>query len=322
MIYDSVMCVSPRHKEIALKAIKSLYLFTESRKIFIITSRNNFTLFRNELDASLPIYLLDEDKIIENVNLNSLEDYFAKRIGKRRRAGWYFQQFLKMSVSNLPEVADYYLIWDSDTILLRSIAFFDDSETVLINPRMEYHKPYFDILKKTVCIDRKVDFSFISEHLMIKKSYMKELVKVLEVRASNEMSWIKLILNSIEDQYLSASGFSEFETYGNFIACNYKDSFKCRFLKSTRCGGVYYGLNPSKHDIFCLMLAGYTFVTFENWHSKLNKPIRVVIAVGIVINKALSRVLYKACVFLHCLTIFHGSQLKAAQMISRSNSWP
>jgi hypothetical protein len=317
MIYDSVVCVSPRHQEIALKAIKSLHIFTESRKIFVITSSNYFVTFRNELDASYPIYLLDEDKIIKNINLNLLEDYFAKRIGKRQRAGWYFQQFLKMAVSNLPEVADYYLIWDSDTILLRSISFFDDSETVLINPRTEYHQPYFEVLKKTVFIDRKVDFSFISEHLMVKKTYMKELIKVFEIRASNEMSWVELILNSIEDQYLKASGFSEFETYGNFIAVNYKNSFKCRSLKSTRRGGVYYGLNPSKHNIFCLMLAGYTFVTFENWHSKLNKPVRVVIAVGIVINKVLSRVLYRGCVFLHYLTIFRGSQLQSAQKISR-----
>lgn len=90
MIYDSVLCVSSLHKDIAIKAIRSLHLFAQSRKIFVITSRKKFTFFKNMLEDRLPVYLLDEDEIIENISLRVIQDYFTRRIGTSQRAGWYF----------------------------------------------------------------------------------------------------------------------------------------------------------------------------------------------------------------------------------------
>jgi len=307
MIYDSVLCVATRHKNIALKAIRSLHLFTQSRKIFVITPQHNFAFFENTLDECLPVCLLDEDKIIENISLSVIQKYFTQRIGTPLRAGWYFQQFLKMSVSNIPDVADHYLIWDSDTILLQPLTFFDHDRTVFINPKIEDHEPYFKALKKTTDIEKQVDFSFISEHLMVNKSYMSELVHNFRAKASDEVSWVELILNSIDNDHLGASGFSEFETYGNFIALNYKDSFKCRSIKSTRNGAMYFGMNPNKHDILLFMLAGHAFVTFEAWKSGSSNRIAR--------NKTLSKIIYKSCLFLCYLTKYYGGQLNAASRI-------
>jgi Family of unknown function (DUF6492) len=307
MIYDSVLCVAMRHKDIALKAIRSLHLFTQSRKIFVITSHHNFTFFEDALDQRLPVYLLDEDNVIENINLGVLQDYFTQRIGTPLRSGWYFQQFLKMSISNLPDTADHYLIWDSDTILLRSPTFFDPDGTVLINPKIEDHKPYFEVLKKTLGMEKQVDFSFISEHLMINKSYMSKLIHSFTTKASGETSWVELILNSIDDDSLGASGFSEFETYGNFIALNYKDSFKCRSIKSTRNGALHFGMNPNRHDILLFMLAGHTFVTFESWQAAPSDRVAR--------NQVLSRIIYHFCLVLSYLAKYFREQIDAANQI-------
>jgi len=309
MIYDSVLCVSSRHKDIALKAIRSLHLFTQSRKIFIITSRQNFTFFENMLEARFPVYLLDEDEIIENINLRVLQEYFTRRIGTSLRAGWYFQQFLKMSVCNLSDVADHYLIWDSDTVLLQPLIFFDQDVRVLVNPKTEYHQPYFELIKKALGIEKQIGFSFISEHFMINKSYMNELVCNFMTRSSSEISWVELILNSIDDVHLFISGFSEFETYGNFVALKYKDSFKCRSLKSTRYGTMHYGMNPNKYDIFNLMLAGYAFASFEVWQSASKKRIAA--------NKAISGIIYMSCLFLHRLTNRYSERLSASAELCR-----
>ena len=307
MIYDSVLCVAMRHKDIALKAIRSLHLFTQSRKIFVITSRHNFTFFEDALDKSLPVHLLDEDQVIENTKLSALQDYFTQRIGTPLRSGWYFQQFLKMAISNLPDTADHYLIWDSDTILLRSLTFFDADGKVFVNPKIEDHKPYFEVLQKIIGVEKQVDFSFISEHLMINKSYMSELIHSFVTKASDKISWVELILNSIDDDSLSVSGFSEFETYGNFIALNYKDSFRCRSIKSTRNGALYFGMNPNKHDLLLFMLAGHTFVTFETWQSAPSDRISR--------NQALSRIIYHSCLFLYYLTKYFREQINAVNKI-------
>ncbi|HON58913.1 MAG TPA: DUF6492 family protein [Smithella sp.] len=173
ILYDAVMCVSLPHRDMALKAIRSLQVFAAPRKIFVITARQNFAFFQSKLDSHFPLCLLDEDRVIQDITLRVLQDYFARRIGDIRRAGWYFQQFLKMSACNLPDLADHYLIWDSDTVLLQPLTFFGHDGIVLINPKTEHHSPYFTTMQKLLGIGKQVSFSFISEHLMIKKQYMK-----------------------------------------------------------------------------------------------------------------------------------------------------
>lgn len=297
-----MLCVSSKHKDIALKAIRSLYLFSQSRKIFVITSLNNFTFFENRLETRLPVYLLDEDQLIENINLRVIQNIFDQRIGSHQRSGWYFQQFLKMYICNLSDVADHYLIWDSDTILLRAVDFFDKDGRVLVNPTTQYHQPYFNLITKILGIKKQVIFSFISEHFMIRKTYMKELISNFTTR---DTSWVELILNSIDNQDLRRSGFSEYETYGNFIALNYKNSFNCRPIKSTRNGAKYYGKNPNKYDIFSLMQACYMFATFEARPPTLTMRIAV--------NKVNSRINYTHC---HLTNRCNG-RLNAAAEICR-----
>ena len=125
MIYDVVLTISSKHKNIALKSIKSLQLFSNPMKLFIITSKNNFKFFNTYLESRSSIILIDEDLVIKNMNLREIKNIFLKRLGSDKRAGWYFQQFLKMEISLNNQIADYYLIFDSDSILLQSINFFN-----------------------------------------------------------------------------------------------------------------------------------------------------------------------------------------------------
>lgn len=267
MVYDTVICVSPEHKYIAIKAIKSLHLFTESKKIFVITSHDNFDFFQNKLNNNFPITLIDENTLIDKIELNIIKNILIDRIGSPQRAGWYFQQFLKMSASTLPEIENYYLIWDSDTILLHPIDFFDQNGKVLINPKTEHHKPYFKLLDKVLDIQKQVDFSFISEHLMVNKFYMKELIDLIQDRFNNELSWVEIIINSIDNKDLGGSGFSEYEFYGNYIASRHKNSYMIKPLKSLRDGTKFYGSSPSKYDLCQLMRNDFVFVTFEIWQT-------------------------------------------------------
>jgi len=264
MTYDSVMCVGGRHEEIALKAINSLQLFSECDRIFIITTSVNFPFFERCLPEQHSLRLLDEDRIASGLNLNVVKEILYQRIGSADRAGWYFQQFLKMSMSHHPEIADHYLIWDSDTVLLKGIDFFSDNK-VLVNPKEECHPPYFKTIKKLLDLERQVDFSFISEHLMVKSAYMRELIAELSAAADSagRSSWFEHVLTNVDERDLNGSGFSEFETYGNFIASRYPESFACRPLKSLRLGSCYFGRNPNRYDLARLMRLGNAFVSFE-----------------------------------------------------------
>ncbi len=268
MNYDSVVCVNPRHLEIALKAIRSLRLFSSCNRIFVISQGEALSYFDHRQSGLGALRLLDEDRIFPGLSLSSVKDILHRRIGRDKRAGWYLQQFLKMSMSQHQEIAEYYLIWDSDTILLRTMNLFSENK-VLVNPTKEYHPPYFKTMEKLLTLKRQVDFSFISEHMMVYSAYMRDLIAELSTAADSagRTSWVGYVMANIEEHDLNGSGFSEFETYGNFIAARYPDSFVCRPLQSLRLGSRYFGENPARFDLVRLMRLGNVFVSFEKNHA-------------------------------------------------------
>lgn len=280
MIYDAVMCVGKQHVDIAIKSIQSLLLFSHTRKLFVISPRSTLDLIEIklcELGELSHIILLDEEQVLFGVDIKTVRENFEKKAGGNQRFGWYLQQFLKMSASELPEIADYFLIWDSDTVLLQEIFFFDEHGKVLIAPSSEYHEPYFRLIDKVLGIKRQASHSFISEHFMVKKEYMKCLIENIITNAPKDTSWIEFIIESIDEKNILKSGFSEYETYGNFIATKFSESFLCRVIKSTRQGTMIYGNHPDRYAFFDLMRSGFVYATFECWQSppaKLNRVVR------------------------------------------------
>ncbi len=79
--------------------------------------------------------------------------------------------------------------------------------------------------------------------------------------------WWRVILEGIADKDLSCSGFSEYETYGNFIALHFPHKFKIRNLKKTRHGTFLLGDTP---NLSVLKFLGLFFdcMSFERWEQK------------------------------------------------------
>lgn len=266
MIYDIILCVHPKDADIAVKAIRALHHFLKSRKIFVIAKTETFQKINKRVQPDILLDFLDEEKMREGLSREKVSDILAQKMGYRIDPGWYYQQFLKMAVAQFPEVADHYLIWDSDTILLSPITFFDDEGAILFNPQAENHRPYFEWIENVLGIQKQVEFSFIDQHMMINKLYMNELIRILQDKAPSGKRWYWQILNSINNKHLEGAGFSEFETYGNFVMWRYPGSYKSRRLKTTRGGTNRFGPFPSKHDFFKLMTKELDICTFENYH--------------------------------------------------------
>lgn len=116
-------------------------------------------------------------------------------------------------------------------------------------------------------IKRQTDSSFITEHMMVKSIYMRELISELYIaaEASGEESWYKYVLNNIDDHDLPCSGFSEYETYGNFLLSRHPGSIEWRKRKYLRMGTFYYGMNPNKYDLASLIHLGNSYTSFETY---------------------------------------------------------
>jgi hypothetical protein len=249
MIYDAVVPVAKYHRHIGPKVVRSLRLFTSVRDVLVVTSRELFPLFEG-LDCEV----VDED-IPADITRDEVAAILVDRCGEDGRAGWYLQQFCKMAMANWPGIAPNYLIWDGDTILLKPLEFVAADGSVFINPRNEYHRPYFELMRDLLGIDRVCTYSFIAEHLLAHTETMSDLVGHFEPAE---------ILHHIEARTLPHSGFSEYETYGNFAAAR-GHRFTRRPLRTTRMAKPVYGMNPGRHDILSLMLKGYAYASFESW---------------------------------------------------------
>ena len=73
---------------------------------------------------------------------------------------------------------EYYLIWDSDTIPLKLMKIFDDKNKPYFDVKTENHTPYFITMKRIFPELGKIyNYSFISEHMLIKTQIMKNLIQ-------------------------------------------------------------------------------------------------------------------------------------------------
>lgn len=287
MIYDVVMCIHEKDINISIISIKSLIEFSNAKKIFLISSLEAIEklkiLIANEYLNK--IEFIDEDSVIDGIQLESINKILKSRINSSARSGWYYLQFLKMAIANHVNISDYYLIWDSDTVMLGFMDFFDNKDRIIINVQKENHLPYFVTLKSILGIEKQVDFSFISEHFMIKTEYMRKLLNELSDNSFN-ISWSEFILIMIDDNSLSGSGFSEYETYGNFVSFYFQDSFHIKKTKSTRHGKKLFGDKINKYALFSLMLLNYKFASFESWERVSYKSL---------IRNFLAKFLYLLC---------------------------
>lgn len=192
------------------------------------------------------VEFIDENNLIPGMNIAHIKDIMFSLIKTRQRAGWYFQQFIKMAYCKIcPD--DYYLVWDSDTVPLKTISFFDSEGKPFLAYRdfVKYDSCFFTTQRKLLpgnFLDKSFDVSFICEHLLVKTQVMKELIyDIEENNIFNKKNFYEVILYTIPKDLLLLSGFSEFEVYSAYVLKKYPDLYRLRYWKNLRNGRTYIG---------------------------------------------------------------------------------
>lgn len=278
MNFDVVIPLKTSLLPIAIaRTIPSIISNISYDKIYIVTKKSNFT----ELESAFKgkITCLDEDKICNLLTLDNIKKYFKNRNENPERAGWYFQQFLKLSISKLDFVDNLYLVWDADSVALKPINFFTENNKIYFEKNKEFHKPYFEILEKILVLKKQVNFSFIAEHLVFNK---KIVTTILNKISKNETWWLD-ILDNITSENLGKSGFSEYELYGNYVSKFHKTEIKFRSLNKTRKGVKFIGKNPNNIGLKLFSFA-FDYMSFEQWHKEYKPlPLRYIIVFFVIL---------------------------------------
>ena len=218
----------------------------EADIIYVITNRSCFNKIQKYDLKHFNVILLDENELIQSLSFERIQKILLSQ-DVHIRVGWYFQQFLKMAFALTKYSKDYYLTWDSDTLPLNHISFFDDKERPLFTMKAEFNQPYFDTLQKLLGFGKLAPFSFIAEHMMFNSNIMKELINRIETNNSKGSDWVEKILFACTD--LQEPCFSEFETYGSYVWKFHPNMYGVQKLNTFRSAGIIKGRHI---DSYCL----------------------------------------------------------------------
>lgn len=217
------------------------------------------------------VTFLDEDKIFKDLTIENVRKIKKRISGTSRRAGWYFQQFLKMAYSEVCQ-DDYYLIWDGDTIPVNSIQFFNEMGRPYLGYR-QYVKldECYTVTQLALLPNKELkkteNKSFIAEHLLVDVSIMKSLINdITEKCEAGRNSFFENILYSIPQEQINLSGFSEFECYAAYVLNKYKGAYELRPWHNLRNGKVYLGNNANGND-YQWVSECFDAISFEDYDS-------------------------------------------------------
>lgn len=226
-----------------------------------------------EIKDSIPedslLEYIDENDIVDISSLKTIFKSLNEDNKSLKRFGWYVQQFIKMKFATYVN-EPYYLLWDSDTIPTKPVRMFGNEGKPYFDCKTEYHKPYFDTIKKLLpgC-DKIIRRSFISEHMLIKSEFMRELICMIESNSSVEgKDFMEKILNSISSEDLGKNGFSEFETYGTFVETYHNGAYEKRIWHSLRQGSFFFNIREKviNRRQLAWLSKHYDAISFEKNH--------------------------------------------------------
>ncbi|MBO5623808.1 MAG: hypothetical protein J5959_19510 [Butyrivibrio sp.] len=274
--FDILIVVTPADCERVLPLYPRLVSNFDNGKICFIGSEEVGKLVRESAIADHALWI-DENDIIPFDDVHAcmarrLEPILNGEKLPRGVTGWYYQQFLKMQYAY--RCTDkYYMVWDGDTIPCRKINMFSqETGQPYLDLKHEYHAEYFDTLGKLLPgFGKVIERSFISEHMLFNCEIMKKLIADIESNDSIEGTrfWEKII-NAIEPDKMQDSSFSEFETYGTYVALRYPNEYRLREWHSFRLGASFYEIDTITDGDFKWLGVDFDAISFEKGQSVLD----------------------------------------------------
>ncbi|WP_285597956.1 DUF6492 family protein [Kineosporia sp. NBRC 101731] len=152
---------------------------------------------------------LDVDFVFEEDLMPETES-FSYQVGAADRRGWLRQQLMKLNLQVLTERPC--LVIDADTVFVSPISYESNGLiTHLVSD--ERHLPYRQAYRRLVGVLPVSRMSFVAHGMLFEPEKLISLQERLEHKTGS--TWANAIISATDRTVLS--GFSEYETYGNFV---------------------------------------------------------------------------------------------------------
>lgn len=249
---------------VAKRTISLIWDNINPRQIVIISSSELLP----EIVENDDVVFVDQDHILDGLTFENVKKTLEKAGGNPAFSGWFLKQFLTFSFSFICD-DEYYLVWDSDTMPLRPMSFFDEqTKKPIFTLKREYVPQYFKTLKKLLGMDKIRAESFISEHLMIKPSFCIEMCREIENNKAikGKYFWEKCIYACNFSDW--SQPFADYETYPTFVMYRYPEAYECKKRDTLRPGVEFFGAEPSE-KVLEWVSKDFDIVSFEHWGKAL-----------------------------------------------------
>lgn len=269
MDFDVYIVIKDSDWYVAEKNIPYIKKNIRPRNIYIISGKS----LEQKLGAESGCKFLDENSIFQGMSFSAVKNYLLGLGSIPENAGWYLQQFIKLSLAYICK-EEYYLVWDADTIPLNYIPFFDARGKPYFNMKREYFKAYYKPIKNLFGYEKKTAASFVSEHMIFNVDVTRQMLKKIEDNPDYDGTnfWQKILQASdlLSEDLVKKDQryFSEFETYGTYTDYNCPKMYARRKLRTLRCGADLLGTNPDDR-LLDWAAKDFDTISFEIWAKPL-----------------------------------------------------
>ncbi len=271
--YNTLIVITPKDCQRLMSLYPRLVTNLDCGKVCFIGAEGVGELVKNDPAIADRVDFINENDVLE---FDDVHRCMARKLAPllngeelpRGVTGWYYQQFIKMQYAFSCE-DEYYMVWDGDTIPCKRIEMFQEqSGKPYLDMKHEEHAEYFETMGRLIPgMHKLVSRSFISEHMLFKPDIMKALIAAIESNDAIEgTSFWEKIINAIPMDKIQNSAFSEFETYGTFVALRYPDAYMLREWHSFRLGGAFYSVETISDRDFEWLARDFQAISFEKGH--------------------------------------------------------
>jgi hypothetical protein len=251
--FEAIICAcTQKHSAIFFIAFEKLLEYVPFKTLHLVVPDEDWQHFHDLYKNNRMLILYKDSQFISS----RLNEHIKNKLGRRKRMyGWYIQQLIKIKLSSNFEDMDNILIWDSDTIPLRPLNFIRNDGEFNYYYGSEFHKPYFNTLKKILGIDKVSPHSFIAQCFPLKSILAKDFIENIDKKY-----WMEKIIDNLDQS--SDCAFSEYESLGNFILT--KKDVNFIDFPWERNGVVHLYKFRSIRKAIIFLEKNYAFVAFEN----------------------------------------------------------
>ncbi|MEM1242842.1 MAG: DUF6492 family protein [Cyanobacteria bacterium P01_H01_bin.26] len=212
--------------------LEGLTLHYQPRAIHIITlpaeAESLKTLSQDW--ATAPLHIHNEEVFFQTVGFTKASVCAELNLGKSLYTpGWFYQQLLKLGAfEGIPDLSEWYVVWDSDLLPAETWPLFrDSSHTFALLQHNGWGNPAIvgkwetwiqTVLGVTPVTD--TTGTFVPHHMWFKQEYLKSFTQQIGNYYQSTEHWLLLMMRSAND----FGTFSEYWAYVSWVASQAKDA--------------------------------------------------------------------------------------------------